>query len=411
MRRTQITTNSRGSPRVHPVGKNAESYACQRERVRSQQDFMTDAPAPFATVAVVIRTKDRPLFLARALESVLAQTYEDWVAVVVNDVGERSVVDFAVEAVADRAGGRFHVVHNSVSRGREAAMNTGLHATSSTFIVIHDDDDTWAPTFLQETVGYLLENEAHGVATRTEVVFEHLDGNTIVTDRTELLAADKHAISLLDIVGRNYLPTNSFVYRRETQESLGDYDESMPVLADWEFNIRFLLAHDVGFIGGEPLAFWHRRPTATGSIGNSVHAHRSDHELWDTRLRDRFLRADLDRNGGLGLLLYLSEQFDRDRQVATARGGHLAGLVEELDRQVTDLSRRVEQRDAEILHQLGELNTNIVSQSNRLVAQFERLAHRFEEVYRALRDNSTGERLKRAGRSATGPLRRAINKS
>src|SRR5690349_8594527 len=114
---------------------------------------MTADPVPQATVAVVIRTKNRPLFLARALDSVLAQTYEDWVAVVVNDVGDREPVEAAVAAVADRARGRVHVLHNSVSRGREAAMNTGVHATASTFLVIHDDDDSWAPTFLEETVG------------------------------------------------------------------------------------------------------------------------------------------------------------------------------------------------------------------------------------------------------------------
>ena len=50
---------------------------------------------PQATVAVVIRTKNRPLFLARALDSVLAQTYEDWVGIVVNDVGDVRPVDAA----------------------------------------------------------------------------------------------------------------------------------------------------------------------------------------------------------------------------------------------------------------------------------------------------------------------------
>ena len=32
-------------------------------------------------------------------------------------------------------------------------MNIGVAASSSTFVVIHDDDDSWAPTFLEETVG------------------------------------------------------------------------------------------------------------------------------------------------------------------------------------------------------------------------------------------------------------------
>src|SRR5690349_6658309 len=176
---------------------------------------MTADPVPQATVAVVIRTKDRPLFLARALDSVLAQTYEDWVGVIVNDVGDRDPVDAAVAAEAERARGRFHVVHNAVSQGREAAINVGLEAAMSTYVVVLDDDDTWAPTFLERTVGFLGDESAAGVATRTAVVYERIEGDLIVEEDREILASDKNSISLLDTIGRNYLPTNSFVYRRK----------------------------------------------------------------------------------------------------------------------------------------------------------------------------------------------------
>lgn len=359
---------------------------------------------PQATVAVVIRTKNRPLFLIRALDSVLAQTYEDWVGIVVNDVGDHDSVDAAVAAVADRAHGRLHVVHNSVSRGREAAMNTGIHASSSTFVVIHDDDDSWAPTFLQETVGYLQEHKVSGVATRTEVVYEHIEDGVIVIERRELLATDKHDLTLLDMIGRNYAPPISVLYRREIHDDIGDYDESLPVLADWDFMLRLLGRFDMGYIDGPPLAFWHHRPTAVGDEGNSSLAGREEHVRWDGLIRDRYLRADLDRQGGLGYLLYLSEVLDRDRKIAAVRGGHLAGLIE-------DMARSTRERDEEILRQLAELNTNMVSQNNRLVAQFDRLAHRVEELYHALRARSARARIDRARHAAADGLRRATGKS
>ncbi len=37
------------------------------------------------SVDIVMRTKDRPVFLARALDDVLAQTFTDWRLTIVND--------------------------------------------------------------------------------------------------------------------------------------------------------------------------------------------------------------------------------------------------------------------------------------------------------------------------------------
>ncbi|HEY4990591.1 MAG TPA: glycosyltransferase family 2 protein, partial [Nakamurella sp.] len=167
---------------------------------------MTGAPAgvnvsgktaPHAPVAIVVRTRNRPVLLARALDSVLGQTYEDYVVVVVNDDGDRPSVEQAIAKAADRASGRIHLVHNAVSRGREAAMNTGLSASSSTYVVIHDDDDTWAPTYLDRTVAHLERTGQQGVATRAEVVFERIDGDLIVVEDREILASDKHEVTLL----------------------------------------------------------------------------------------------------------------------------------------------------------------------------------------------------------------------
>ncbi|WP_422115332.1 glycosyltransferase [Brachybacterium sp. UNK5269] len=40
----------------------------------------------------------------------------------------------------------------------EAASNHGLRETTAPAVAVHDDDDTWHATFLQETLAHL---EAH----------------------------------------------------------------------------------------------------------------------------------------------------------------------------------------------------------------------------------------------------------
>jgi glycosyltransferase involved in cell wall biosynthesis len=332
---------------------------------------MTTVPA--AEVVVVLRTKNRPLFLARALRSVLAQTFTDYLVTVVNDAGDRSVVDEAVDAVREDFGDRVTVIHNSVSRGREAAMNRGIEATTSPLVTIHDD--------------------LVGVATRAAVVHERIDGEQIVEERREVLAADRSQVSLIDALMVNGVPQNSLLYRRAALSSDQPYDESLPVLSDWKLLLDLLQVGEVGFLDGDPLAFWHLRETALGDAGNSVYVD-GGHDPWNLVVRDRYLRGDLQRHQGLGYLLALTEIMERDRQVARDRGDALVGVVHRVQSSVdevrgveSDLAAAVQHlydRHGEVVAQLTEVNRNLVSQNNRLVAQLELLGGRLADLERRL---------------------------
>ena len=392
------------------------------------------------SVAVLLRTRNRPLLLARALDDLAAQTYTDFVVVVVNDAGDQAIVKDAL-AQHSQLQDRVVVVHNIESQGREAALNVGLHAAGSTFVAVHDDDDTWHPEFLERTVGHLEATGAHGVAVRAEVVYERIEDGRIVETGRELLATDRHQITLVDLIGRNYMPTNSLVYRRDVHERLGEYDASMPVLADWDFYLRFLRVYEIDFLDGEPLAFWHQRPDSTGDEGNSVQAGIADHLLWDARIRDRYLRADLAANDGLGHLLHLNEVLNRQRAVEQDRGAHLASLLQDIRHiAVDDVLRRVNDVDSQVaqavshlqtsieqhtltqtdqlamqsdqlIGQLRELNRNLVSQNNRIVAQFQQLDRRVDLLEQTVVESSVSEQVRSARRNLATRVRRLFTGS
>ena len=358
------------------------------------------APAPPATVAVVIRTKNRPLLLARALESVLGQTYGDWVALVVNDAGDRDVVESAVAAVADRAQGRIHITHNEVSSGREAAMNDGVRQTSSTYLVLHDDDDSWAPSFLARTVAHLDDSEDGAVATRTEVVYERVDGDVVTTERRDVLAADKHNVTLLDMIVRNFTPPISVLYRRSVHDVVGEYDGTLPVLADWEFMLRLMSQFSVGFLDGEPLAFWHQRPDTAGDQGNSVVAQHDEHRRWDALVRDRFLRSDLARQGGLGYLLNVTETLSRVQIRTDRQNAHQVRLLEQLAQTVSD----------DVVRELHETNRHLVVQNNRLVAQLNALGERLEGLEELVWSQTPRARARAYRRAASHQVHRLLDR-
>ena len=105
-------------------------------------------------VAVITRTRNRALLLRRAARSVERQTFRDFCWVVINDGGDGEEVETIVGR-AQENGVDAHVVHRAASTGMEAASNAGLAASNSTYIAIHDDDDSWHPDFLLRTVTFL----------------------------------------------------------------------------------------------------------------------------------------------------------------------------------------------------------------------------------------------------------------
>lgn len=284
-----------------------------------------------ARVTIVMRTKDRPLLLRRALDDVRAQRYPHWHLVVVNDGGAPGPVDQLVTERAAAFAGRVTVLHNERSAGMEAASNQGVAAHPSDYVAIHDDDDTWDPRFLDLTVGHLDAHPAYvGVIARTEIILERIvgegDSAVIVEAGRQVFWEDLTHIGLGDLLRINRAVPISLLYRRRMHDVVGPFREDLPAVGDWWFNLQLVQAGPVAFLADEPLAYWHQRRTADGDLGNSTYARHLDHRRFDSMVRDEALR-DYVRDNGIGLPLYV------------------AGLVNE---QIGHLDRRLNWADREL---------------------------------------------------------------
>lgn len=289
---------------------------------------MTEKPV---RVGIVVRTKNRPWFLTRALEDIAAQTWSDWAVVVVNDGGDRSRVESALAAVDADVRRRVAVIHGATTRGRAASANAGVEALDSEFVVLHDDDDLWHPSFLARTVEWL---EGHpddaGVVVRTDIVYERERDGAFREVGREPMWPGLEEITYSDMLRINRAVPISFLYRRSLHDEVGGYAEELDVVEDWEFNLRVTLRRHVGFLDGEPLAFWMQRSAVAGDLGNSVVAMRGAHDRFDKRVRDDALREWVAANGA-GLPLYLTrfieDEVARQLDLRRTLGQRLAGAV------------------------------------------------------------------------------------
>ena len=91
----------------------------------SETEEAKTAATAAAMIAIVTRTRDRPLLLARAARSIAAQTFRDFVWIVVNDGGDAAAVRRAV-GTAGLPPDHLVQVDLACSVGMEAAANTGV---------------------------------------------------------------------------------------------------------------------------------------------------------------------------------------------------------------------------------------------------------------------------------------------
>lgn len=241
-------------------------------------------------VAVITRTKDRPVFLRRCAENLLAQRFPDLCWVIVNDGGDPAPVDETTE-YARSQGLNCKVVHLKENSGVAEAANAGIRHSESKYIHLHDDDDSVESGFYETMCGYLdqdVKNRFGGVVCSSNRVDEKLNGTFIQTISKRPLHDSRSATHIADILTKNQFSTISFIYRRMCLETIGHYDPNLTVLEDWDFNIRFLMQYNIASIYRN-LANYHFRSSTTGSMSQTVH-NSLQHELFSAVLRNKFFR-------------------------------------------------------------------------------------------------------------------------
>lgn len=264
-------------------------------------------------ISIIVRTSQRYLLLDRALQDIIGQTFKDWKIILVNDGGDQeTIINLIVKNKIPQD--QIAIVHLKENRGLNIAINAGVKQVDSEYVVIHDDDDTWDPSFLEKTITFLDNHPSYGgVTTHTKQIVEKINEDNIKKIKEKDLNNHiKGAVSFHDMLKNNVITTIGFVYRSSVYDEIGIYDDNLEVLEDWDFNLRFMTKHDI-FIIEEPLANAHVREQKNlkSAFKNTVTHGREKHLRYNTLIRNKYLREDMQDNKiGLGLMLNLLQWSD-----------------------------------------------------------------------------------------------------
>lgn len=278
---------------------------------------MEQTAKPKCKVMVITRTKNRNELLTRALESAAKQSLADHLQVVVNDGGERAGVDAVVERARKAHGAKIHVIHNPRSVGMEAASICAVEAVDSDYITILDDDDSWERGYL-EIMAAKLDQGYSGVACQSVLIHESMEGGAPKEQSREMFNADVNGVTLFKMCRRPQFTTNGFMFTRVAYQKAGGFNAHMPVQGDWDFNLRFMMDHDIEWIPS-PLARYHIRLAAKDMPNSNFAASGiKPHDEWRARMLNQKLREDLAAGKmGLGTLMNLAQEFQTLEVAAT----------------------------------------------------------------------------------------------
>ncbi|MEM4724269.1 MAG: glycosyltransferase family A protein, partial [Candidatus Hadarchaeum sp.] len=108
-----------------------------------------------SSVSVIIPCYNHGHYLPCAVNSVMAQTFADWEAIIVDD----GSTDNTREVAAQFTDSRVRYIYQD-NRGLAAARNTGIRAAQGEYLAFLDADDEWEPTFLEACVAALSQQPA-----------------------------------------------------------------------------------------------------------------------------------------------------------------------------------------------------------------------------------------------------------
>lgn len=186
--------------------------------------------------AVVVPCFNAADTIEETLASVLAQTFERFEAVVVDDGSSDDSVD-VVQRVAqgDR---RIHLVRQA-NAGVSAARNTAISETSAPLIGLLDADDCWRENFLAVMTAAFDDDPDLGVAfARAEIM--DLDGqSTGTTTSFSPTSTDVAELLLTNPAGT----CSTVMLRREVVETVGPFETKLRRVEDQHWMLKARLGN------------------------------------------------------------------------------------------------------------------------------------------------------------------------
>jgi hypothetical protein len=206
--------------------------------------------------SIIITTHNRPQLLPRAVESAFAAGANVEV-IIVDDASTDETAAVCRELSA--------IKYVRVERNQRVAgaRNLGVLASSGEYLTFLDDDDLRLPRSLDLQVKRLAANPDAGLVYGQAVLVDQSGQPTPQFYPTVCPEGDV----FWQLLGRNFIPCGSVVFRRSCLDRVGLLDHSLAGIDDWDLWIRIAELYPIVALP-EPVLRW-RQSTPSSQQGTS----------------------------------------------------------------------------------------------------------------------------------------------
>lgn len=178
-------------------------------------------------ISIILPTYNGKKYLKQSVESIFAQTYTNWELILVDDCstdGTDTIVDQCVQADS-----RVRSIHNKENKKLPKSLNIGFSMAKGEYFTWTSDDNIYMPDALAIMMDYLDSHpDIYMVCCNMQIIDEN--GNVIDI-------ADNYSTKKMYV--HNCLGA-CFMYRKEVHTKVGNYDEQLFCVEDYDYWLRIL---------------------------------------------------------------------------------------------------------------------------------------------------------------------------
>ena len=189
--------------------------------------------------SVVIPAYNRAKVINRTIDSVLAQSYDNYEIVVVDDGSTDNLKKLCDSYNSPKI--KYIFQDNA---GSNPARNTGIKHSTGKYTSFLDSDDAWMPSYLEEVVGKFSSDDEIGFVW-TRNIKKFLPSGRIKQKKSKKLEGHIHT----DVLRRGCLINSSCISaKRSLLEEIGGWDSNLKACQDDDICFRMAKAAKAGFV-------------------------------------------------------------------------------------------------------------------------------------------------------------------
>lgn len=185
-------------------------------------------------ISIIIPTYNRAHLISETLDSIIAQTYENWECIIVDDGSDDNTSNVVGQYVSKDSRFHFHIRPNKKPKGPSSCRNYGFQLSKGDYINWFDDDDIMMTNAIEKRLSFFDPN--------IDVVIcklQHFDfDRNVILGETNINSENiinDYLIGVLLYFVSGPIWKRGFLLNQKTL-----FDENLSNLDDWDFNLRML---------------------------------------------------------------------------------------------------------------------------------------------------------------------------